>query len=301
MYLSRYLDPVSNAPRVGLEAEDGTLRRLDVDDLPQLLAMSRAQLDAVVAASGAVVEGPVTFLPPVAGRTEVWAAGVTYLRSREARLEESQVKDVYTKVYDAERPELFFKSPAWRVVTDGEPIGIRADSTLNVPEPEVAVVAGANGEIVGFTICNDVSSRNIEGENPLYLPQAKVYAGACALHRKILLADAATDPHALGVTGSIVRAGRTVWEASTSTARMHRRFDDLLQWAFRGDHHPEGMVLSTGTGIVPEIEVSLQAGDVVTIAVETIGALTNTVVVGKDAFAPSFFERTPRAGGTSNA
>jgi len=301
MYLSRYVDPASGAPRVGLESEDGTLRRLDIPDLPDLLALSRDEIHAVITEAGDVVEGRIAWLPPVAGRTEVWAAGVTYLRSREARVEESEVKDVYTKVYDAERPELFFKSPAWRVVTDGEPIGIRADSELNVPEPEIAVVADAFGEIIGFTICNDVSSRNIEGENPLYLPQAKVYAGACALHRRIRLAASLADPHALGVTGSIVREGQTIWEASTSTERMHRRFDDLLQWAFRGDHHPSGMVLSTGTGIVPELDVTLREGDVVTIAVERIGTLTNTVVVGKDAFPPAFFERSGAQAGVAGS
>lgn len=292
MYLTRFVDPLSGAHRVGLEDDDGTLRRLSVDDLPELLALGRAEIEDVIAHPGAAVEGSVAWLPPVAGRTEVWAAGVTYMRSREARVEESQVKDVYTAVYDAERPELFFKSPAWRVVTDGEPIGIRADSELNVPEPEVAVVANALGEIVGYTICNDVSSRSIEGENPLYLPQAKVYAGACALHRRIRLWSAVPDPSALGVTGSIARGDRTVWEASTSTARMHRRFDDLLEWVFRGDHHPAGLVLSTGTGIVPELDLTLEAGDTVTVAVEGIGALSNVVVVGKEAFPPAFFERT---------
>jgi 2-dehydro-3-deoxy-D-arabinonate dehydratase len=300
MYLSRFVEPRSGAPRVGLESDDGTLRRLSIDDLPQLLALTRGEIDEVVAKAGDVVADPVVWLPPVAGRTEVWAAGVTYLGSREARVEESQVKDVYTKVYDADRPELFFKSPAWRVVTDGEPIGIRADSELNVPEPEVAVVGNAFGEIVGYTICNDVSSRTIEGENPLYLPQAKVYAGACSLHRRIRLSDAVPDPGALAVTGSIVRNGEVVWEAETSTAHMRRGFDDLMDWAFRGDHHPAGLVLSTGTGIVPEMAVSLQAGDIVNIGVETIGVLTNIVAVGKDAFPPDLFERTSRQTGRAD-
>lgn len=292
MYLTRYSDPATGASRVGLEAEDGTLRSLDVADLPDLLALGTAEIDAIVASPGAVIDGPVQWLPPVAGRTEVWAAGVTYLRSREARIEESQVKDVYSKVYDAERPELFFKSPAWRVMTDGEPIGIRSDSELNVPEPEVAVVANAAGEAIGYTICNDVSSRSIEGENPLYLPQAKLYAGACALHRRIRLASTIDDPQALGVAATITRGDDVLWHAETSTARMHRTFVDLLGWAFRGDHHPEGMVLSTGTGIVPEIDVTLAAGDEVTITVDGVGALRNVVVVGKDAITPGMLARS---------
>ena len=292
MYLARYSDPATRASRVGLEAEDGTLRTLEVADLPDLLSRSRTEIDAIVSAPGDVVDGPMRWLPPVAGRTEVWAAGVTYLRSREARIEESQVKDVYSKVYDAERPELFFKSPAWRVMTDGEPIGIRSDSELNVPEPEVAVVANADGEAIGYTICNDVSSRSIEGENPLYLPQAKVYAGACALHRRIRLASTIDDPQALGVAATIIRGGGVVWQAETSTARMHRSFTDLLGWAFRGDHHPEGMVLSTGTGIVPEIDVTLACDDEVTITVEGIGSLRNTVVVGKDVITPQMLARS---------
>lgn len=285
MYLTRYSDPSTGVPRVGLEAEDGTLRTLQVADLPDLLSRTRAEIDAIVAAPGAVIEEPVRLLAPVAGRTEVWAAGVTYLRSREARIEESQVKDVYSKVYDADRPELFFKAPAWRVVSDDEPIGIREDSELNVPEPEVAVVANADGEAIGYTICNDVSSRSIEGENPLYLPQAKVYAGACALHRRIRLASTISDPHDLAVSATITRDGQAVWQAETSTVRMHRTFDDLLAWAFRGDHHPEGMVLSTGTGIVPDIDVTLTAGDEVQITVAGIGTLRNRVVLGKGAFA----------------
>ncbi|MGC5170065.1 fumarylacetoacetate hydrolase family protein [Microbacterium sp. DT81.1] len=284
MYLSRYLDPIDGTPRVGLESEDGTLRRLEVGDLDALLARELHEIHALVEAPGAVVDAPVTWLPPVTGRMEVWAAGVTYLRSREARIEESSVSDVYTKVYDAERPELFFKSVAWRVVTDDQPIGIRTDSPLNVPEPEVAVVATRSGQPLGYTICNDVSSRTIEGENPLYLPQAKVYAGACALHRRIRLAWTVDNPHRLAVSGTITRGGTVVWHAETNTAQMRRRFADLLDWAFRGDVHPNGMVLSTGTGIVPPIDVTLLAGDVVRIEVESIGALENTVVEGRARF-----------------
>lgn len=284
VYLTRYLDLTEGTRHVGLETPDGALLRLDIGDLHDLLSLGITEIRALVAAAGPAVAGPVAWLPPVSGRTEVWASGVTYLRSREARIEESAVADVYTMVYDADRPELFFKSVAWRVVTDGEAIGIREDSELNVPEPEVAVVANRFGEAVGFTVCDDVSSRSIEGENPLYLPQAKVYAGACALHRRIRLAWTLPDPNALRVRCTIARGDRTVWEAETSTSQMRRTFDELLAWAFRGDHHPHGMVLSTGTGIVPEIDLSLEPEDVVTIEVEEIGALSNVVRRGREPF-----------------
>jgi 2-dehydro-3-deoxy-D-arabinonate dehydratase len=183
---------------------------------------------------------------------EVWASGVTYRRSREARKEESSVASVYDLVYDAERPELIFKAPAWRDVTDGEPIGIRADSDLNVPEPALALVLNSRGEIVGCTICNDMSSRNIEGENPLYLPQAKVYAGSCALSAGIRLAGDIADPYAPAVEAT------------------------------------------------PDLDLSALASDVVTITIDEVGTLSNTVVMGNDAFAPLASEaagdrpRTPR-------
>ena len=291
MYLTRYLDPSTLSPRVGAETESGDLYRLDVDDLHDLLSRPLEEIHVLVDSAGQRVRQPVTWLPPVSGRTEVWASGVTYLRSREARVEESNVGDVYTTVYDADRPELFFKSVAWRVVTDGEPIGIRADSALDVPEPEVALVANSAGELVGYTVCDDVSSRSIEGENPLYLPQAKVYAGACALHRRIRLASAVPDPQNLTVRCSIRRGASVVWEAETSTSRMRRTFDELLSWAFRGDHHPHGMVLSTGTGIVPDLDLTLEPDDVVTIDVEGLGSLSNPVVRGTETFPPAFFDR----------
>lgn len=292
MYLTRYLDLTEGTTNVGLETEAGELYPLAAVDLHDVLELSVAEIQALVAEPGPLVTGPVAWLPPVSGRTEVWAAGVTYHRSREARVEESAVGGVYTMVYDAERPELFFKSVAWRVVTDGEPIGIRADSELNVPEPEVAVVANRAGEVVGFTICDDVSSRTIEGENPLYLPQAKVYAGACALHRRIRLAWTISDPHALGVRCTVTRADQVIWEAETSTAQMRRRFEELVGWAFRGDHHPHGMVLSTGTGIVPELDFTLEAGDVVRIDVEQIGSLSNVVRRGREPFPAALFDRS---------
>jgi len=285
LFLTRYLDPSTSRAFVGLETADGTLLSLGDRDLHDLLALGLDAIKELVESAGPEVRGPVAWLPPVSGHTEVWASGVTYLRSREARMEESSVSDVYAKVYNAERPELFFKSVAWRVVSDGDQIGIRADSPLNVPEPEVAVVANAQSETVGYTICNDVSSRTIEGENPLYLPQAKVYAGACSLHRRIRLAWTVEDPQDLGITCTITRDGEVAWQASTSTARMHRQMSELVQWAFRGDHHPAGMILSTGTGIVPEMDFTLEPDDVVSIEVDGLGTLSNPVVRGREPFA----------------
>ena len=292
MYLVRYRRPDGAEPRVGVEGADGVLRELAVPDLPDLLGRDLGEIRSIVEDSGAEITGPVTFLPPVAGRTEVWAAGVTYERSRDARIEETQVADVYQRVYDAERPELFFKAAAWRVCTDGDPIGIREDSALNVPEPELAVVATAHGQPVGYTIANDVSSRTIEGLNPLYLPQAKIYAGACALHHRIRPSWEVPDPYALAISSAVTRGGAEVWTGRTTTAQLHRRIDDLLDWAFRADLHPDGMVLSTGTGLIPGFDVTLLPGDVVRIAIDGIGELVNHVVLGLDPFRS---HRTPAA------
>src|SRR3954447_24620879 len=159
---------------------DATVHPLPVPTVGALLALSADEFRAAIDARDAVPLADVRLLPPVDGLIEVWASGVTYRRSSDARQEESDVADVYARVYTADRPELFFKSPAWRVCGDGEPIGIRPDSQISVPEPELALVCNAAAEIVGVTICDDVSSRDIEGQNPLYLPQAKIYAGACA-------------------------------------------------------------------------------------------------------------------------
>lgn len=222
----------------------------------------------------------VTPLAPIDGRTELWAAGVTYRRSREARVEESTEKTVYEKVYDAERPELFFKAPAWRVVTDGEPITVRSDSPLNVPEPELAVVANAAGQPVGYLVANDVSSRSIEGENPLYLPQAKIYAGSAALSwgiRPFFELPEVAEKSALAIEMTMTRAGETVFAGTTSTTELHRSPAELLDWLYRGLPFPEGAVLCTGTGIVPGMDVTLRPGDQVRITIEEVGTLVNPV------------------------
>jgi 2-dehydro-3-deoxy-D-arabinonate dehydratase len=213
---------------------------------------------------------------------EVWCAGVTYERSRDARVEESTVKDVYTLVYEADRPELFLKDAGGRrTVGPGGTIGVRSDSGWNVPEPEIGLVLGAAGLIAGVTIGNDVSSRDIEGANPLYLPQAKVYAGACALGPALLVPDDLDEPfdiqmRVLDATGGDVFAG------STSTARMRRSFEELVEWLLLDNPVPAGSVLLTGTGIVPPDEFTLEPGQVVEITVPGIGTLRNPVGAAAD-------------------
>ena len=214
-------------------------------------------------------------LAPLEPTQEVWAAGVTYLRSRDAREEESAVKDVYTRVYEAKRPELFFKANGWRVAGHDTPIRVRADSAWNVPEPELALVINSAGEIVGHTICNDVSSRDIEGDNPLYLPQAKVYNGSCAVGPGIQIGD--TDKlKELSIAMEIDRAGRTVFTGETRTSQIKRSLDELAEYLFMELEFPQGAFLSTGTGIVPGQDFSLGPGDVVSI---TVGDMTLTNIV----------------------
>ena len=216
-----------------------------------------------------------TLLPPIEAEHEVWAAGVTYLRSREAREHESSAKDVYSRVYEAARPELFFKATGWRVAGHRMPIRIREDSRWNVPEPELTLVINAHGEIVGFCAGNDVSSRDIEGENPLYLPQAKVYNGSCALGPGIVLAEA-DRLRDLTIRLDVIRAGRSIFTGDTRTARMKRPFEELVAYLCRELDFPRGVFLMTGTGIVPPQEFSMASGDLVRI---TIGSLTLENVV----------------------
>jgi 2-dehydro-3-deoxy-D-arabinonate dehydratase len=218
---------------------------------------------------------------------EVWCAGVTYERSRDARVEESAMKDVYTLVYEARRPELFLKDAGCRrTVGPGEPIAVRSDSSWNVPEPEIGVVLGSDLEVVGVTIGNDVSSRDIEGANPLYLPQAKVYAGACALGPAVLT-PAPEEP--LEIYLRIVDAGGAeLFAGETSTARMKRSFSELVEFLVRDNPVPPGSVLLTGTGLVPPDDFTLEPGHVVEIEVPGIGILSNPVVL-----ASSLLERSP--------
>lgn len=223
------------------------------------------------------LQSPYELLAPVAA-PEVWCAGVTYERSRDARVEETQVADVYGLVYAAERPELFLKDAGGRrTVGPGRPVGVRSDAVWSVPEPELAVVIGADGELVAATIGNDVSSRDIEGANPLYLPQAKVYAGACALGPALLVPDDWAEPFELRLR--ILGAdGAPVYEGRTSTARMRRSFEELLAFLLRDNPVPPGSVLLTGTGLVPADDFNLEPGQRVEIHVPGIGTLTNPVV-----------------------
>ncbi len=293
---------VRTAPADTYGDEIGEIHPVDIESLGALLALPLDDLRTIVKAAvesdpvrpsavGAAGDSPAArLLPPVDGLTEVWASGVTYRRSSEARQEESEVADVYARVYDAERPELFFKAVAWRVSGHGEPIGVRSDSPVNVPEPELALVCNAQGVVVGVTICDDVSSRSIEGENPLYLPQAKVYAGACALGPAITPIWEIADPAALGIDMTVRRGDRLVWHGETSTGLMRRSFGDLVTHLYRDLSFPHGAILSTGTGLVPDLTFTLLPGDEVTIDIDSVGRLSNPVRL---ADAPAFDWLTP--------
>lgn len=208
---------------------------------------------------------------------EVWAAGVTYFRSRQARMEESEKEaDVYDRVYAAERPELFFKATPHRVVGPGAEVVIRSDSDWNVPEAELALAINRDGKIFGYSIGNDMSSRSIEGENPLYLPQAKIYDGSCALGPCVYLSDDPLPP-TTEIALRITRDGTTLLDGITSLAAMKRKPAELVAYLFRESSFPAGCYLLTGTGIVPDAEFTLKSGDIVSITIEPIGSLENRV------------------------
>lgn len=285
MRVVRYLLPGQSVPGVGVETEGG-IRPVAVASVGDLLGRPLAEIRALAedAGSGAPVAPGAVLLPPVDGRTEVWAAGVTYYRSREGRMAESATADIYDRVYESERPELFFKCAAWRAVTNGEPIGIRIDSAVSVPEPELAVVVNRHGEIVGYTVCDDVSSRSIEGDNPLYLPQAKVYAGSCALADGIRPAWEVPAADSLDIELTVERHGAVAWHGTANTGQMRRSIRELVDYLFQAEQFPDGAVLSTGTGIVPELSFTLLDGDLVTVLVQDVGVLVNTVVSGRDRF-----------------
>ncbi len=226
-------------------------------------------------ARGASVEAGAALAP--VSRQEVWAAGVTYYASRQARVEESEkAADVYEQVYDAARPELFYKSAPERVVGPGGEVRIRADSRWNVPEPELTLAISAESRLFGYTIGNDMSSRDIEGENPLYLPQAKVYDGSAALGPELLVTDQPLDPGtAIGMR--IERADTTVFSGSTTVSQIKRPFDELIDYLTREITFEHGCYLMTGAGVVPHSDFTLQQRDIVTISINGIGALTNVV------------------------
>jgi len=269
--------------RVLAKPHDGVATTLGL-----LAAMNERGLDAVAwrrAAESAGAFEDVAWTDLAAGRLpskltvpltppEVWGAGVTYRRSADFREEGS---GIYDKVYDADRPELFFKASASRCAGPGEPIGRRRDSSFTATEPEVAVVVGRRGSILGFTLANDVSAWDIERENPLYLPQSKIYQGCFAFGPVIVTPDEVGDPYALEVRCRVERGGREVFAGSASTAQMKRRFPELIAWLLRSNEVPAGTVLSTGTGIIQPLETGLEEGDIVTISCPQIGELRNPV------------------------
>jgi 2-dehydro-3-deoxy-D-arabinonate dehydratase len=278
-------------PAVGLRDGDTVVPLADT--VAELLRLPLAELRERCARAGSAAatstqpatrpSGEASVLAPIDGRTEVWAAGVTYERSRAARMTESETSaDIYDLVYDAERPELFFKSAAWRVVGPGEPISVRADSEIDVPEPELALVINAHAEIVGYTVCDDVSSRTIEGVNPLYLPQAKIYLGGCALGPRIRPAWEVPDPYALPMRMEIRRGGGVAWSGTASTGQLRRRLDELVRYLFAADAFPDGVVLATGTCLVPDLPFTLADGDIVEIEIGSVGTLTTPVVRGRE-------------------
>jgi 2-dehydro-3-deoxy-D-arabinonate dehydratase len=249
-----------------------------IDELfaaPDPLALARGWFDA----GEAPTDGTDTLAP--IGSQEVWACGVTYLRSRDARMVESQQSggDVfYDMVYDAPRPEIFFKATPHRVVGPGGGVRIRRDSTWNVPEPELTLAVSPAGRIIGHTIGNDMSSRSIEGDNPLYIPQAKVYDGCAALGPRLVLGE--LPPADTGIRLDIRRDGASVFAGETSSARIKRSFDELVEYLFRDNSFPHGVYVMTGTGIVPGDDFTLLPGDEIEIEIDSVGTLTNHVVVG---------------------
>jgi 2-dehydro-3-deoxy-D-arabinonate dehydratase len=249
--------------------------------LPDPVAACREAKDTpALPFSLAELEASGRLLAPLDGQ-EVWAAGVTYLRSKVARMEESAGGGTfYDKVYDAERPELFLKATPSRVVGPGGSVRIRTDSRWNVPEPEVALLIAPSGRLVGYTLGNDMSSRDIEGANPLYLPQAKVYRQSCALGPVVLIDEAPREHRDFPIRMRIVRGGRSVFEGETSTARMKRRFADLIHYLMRDNLFLEGTFLLTGTGIIPPDDFTLEPGDQIEMETPEIGALKNHVVRG---------------------
>jgi 2-dehydro-3-deoxy-D-arabinonate dehydratase len=221
----------------------------------------------------------IQLLSPVDGQ-EVWAAGVTYLRSKKARMEESNFSAIaYDRVYSASRPEIFFKSLPEKVVGPGEAVGIRTDAQWNAPEPELALVINSKGTIVGYTIGNDMSSRDIEGENLLYLPQAKIYHRSCAIGPCIAVGSTETVARTWTITLQIYRSGRIIFEGQTRLNQIKRSFEELVSYLYRSQSFPYGAVLLTGTGIVPEDNFTLQPDDRVRIEVNGIGVLENPVIM----------------------
>ncbi|MEE2936242.1 MAG: fumarylacetoacetate hydrolase family protein [Planctomycetota bacterium] len=283
MNVTKILTP-SDQVRVA-RVEKNRLFPLQLGDYPSLAAILALDdplsvLQTFTAEDPILIDESIRWLPPIDNQ-EVWAAGVTYKRSQTARMEESEAAaSCYDRVYEADRPELFFKATPNRVSGHGQPLRIRADATWNVPEPEVTLVLNAKLDIVGLTVGNDMSSRDIEGENPLYLPQAKCYDQCAGLGPWITLFETMPPPESIGVDLKIQREGQLVFDQQTSAAEMARSFEDLVAWLGRDNSFPNGAFLMTGTGIVPTSEFTLLPGDTIHITIEGIGTLSNPVVQG---------------------
>jgi 2-dehydro-3-deoxy-D-arabinonate dehydratase len=287
MRIVRFQEP-GREPRLGLVAPDApaTVAELESDDVLAVLHGEREPTGRTIEALDAEtleLPSPFELLAPLVP-PETWAAGVTYERSRDARVDESRVeaRDVYSLVYDAERPELFMKDAVGRrTVGPGATVGVRSDASWTVPEPELALVLDAGGELLGATIGNDVTARDVEGANPLYLPQAKLFAAACAIGPAVLIPEDWSEPFEIELR-LLGPDGAVVYEAKTSSARMRRSFDELAEWLVRDNPVPAGSVLLTGTGLVPPDEVSLRPGQQVEIRIPRIGKLVNWVGAAAD-------------------
>jgi 2-dehydro-3-deoxy-D-arabinonate dehydratase len=286
MRVVRYRE-AGGAPRVGVVGADRPTLVVELET-PDPLTALRGEREPSGRAFEALdpetleLPAPLALLAPLVP-PETWAAGVTYMRSRDARVDESRVdaRDVYSLVYDADRPELFLKdADGRRTVGPGGAIGVRSDAAWTVPEPELALVLDEGGGLLGATIGNDVTARDLEGANPLYLPQAKLFAGACALGPAILLVDDWSQPFEIELR--IVAEDGVLFEARTSTVRMRRSFEELAAWLVRDNPVPAGAVLLTGTGLVPPDDVALAPGHHVEIRIPGIGSLANPVVAAAD-------------------
>ncbi len=284
MNVAKFYDQAGIA-RVGI-VQDGELVPVQFQSPFNSLAGLLAAENPIQAVQSLAKDDPIAmddsirWMPPI-DTQEVWAAGVTYKRSQTARMEESEAAaSCYDRVYNADRPELFFKATPHRVSGHGQPLRIRTDATWNVPEPEVTLVLSPAMKIVGLTIGNDMSSRDIEGENPLYLPQAKCYDQCAGLGPWITLFDSLPAMESIGIDLKIDRGGDIVFDQQTSAGQMARTFKDLVSWLARDNSFPTGAFLMTGTGIVPTTEFTLLPGDIVNITIDGVGTLSNPIVQG---------------------
>ena len=279
--ICRYLT-TDNQVRIGLAKSDDVLIDLSTAGIESITALLESG-DAAkrLAGLGELTEVPladVTLLSPIEVQ-EVWAAGVTYLRSKDARMEESDFSaTAYDRVYDATRPELFFKSLPEKVVACGEPVGIRTDAQWSVPEPELVLMMNSHGDIAGYAVGNDMSSRDIEGENLLYLPQAKVYHRSCAVGPWVRVGATEAEARECDISMQIGRDGKTVFEGAVSVNQIKRGFGELRDFMFQSQVFPFGCALLTGTGIVPDDDFTREEGDTVSIHISGIGCLNNPVV-----------------------